>query len=215
MVAQEQIERLEISGTVIATDVSLEDYMVRYAERHCEWVEGMVIQLAPGTLKHNALRYYLYSFLHMYFTLRPVGQVIGQPFTLRLPEFPRRRREPDLIVLLNDNPHELKDTYVDGAPNICIEIVSEESTARDHGENFAEYEAGGIPEYWILDSVREETRFYRLNDEKRYVLHLADEAGNYHTPALPGLVLHVPTLWQDPLPDLFTTGSSIKAMLGA
>jgi Uma2 family endonuclease len=187
--------------------------MARYAEQHCEWVEGVVIKLAPGTLKHNALLYYLYSFMHLYFTLRPIGQVIGQPFTLRLPEFPRRRREPDLIVLLKSNPHELKDTFMDGAPDICIDVVSEESTARDHGEKFAEYEAGSIPEYWILDSLREETRFYRLNDEKRYVRQMEDEAGNYRTPALPGLILHVPTLWQNLLPDLFVTGTAIKAML--
>ena len=51
--------------------------------------------------------------------------------------------------------------------------------------------------------------------EKRYVRQPEDEAGNYRTPALPGLILHVPMLWQDPLPDLLVTADSIKAMLGA
>ncbi|MFN8560414.1 MAG: Uma2 family endonuclease [Anaerolineae bacterium] len=93
--------------------VSLEDYLARYAEHHCEWIEGVVIQMTQA-LKHNQLLYYLYALLHMYFTLKPIGQVIRQPFVLRR-EFPNRRREPDLIVILNANPNELKNTYVDGA----------------------------------------------------------------------------------------------------
>ncbi|MCC6801518.1 MAG: Uma2 family endonuclease [Anaerolineae bacterium] len=218
MVTQEQAQpqaELEISGSVIATGVSLEDYLARYAEQHCEWVEGVVIQMAAGTLKHNGLVYYLYRLLDIYFTLKPIGQVIGQPFVLRLPEFPNRRREPDLIVRLDINPNELKNTYMDGAPDVCIEIVSEESTARDYGDKFAEYEAGGVPEYWIIDSLRQETHFYRLNDEKRYIRHTEDEAGNYRSPTLPGLALHIATLWEDQLPDPISTVDAVKAMLGA
>lgn len=66
MVTQEQAQpqaELEISGSVIARGVSLEDYLARYAEHHCEWIEGVVIQMTPGTLKHNQLLYYLYQLL--------------------------------------------------------------------------------------------------------------------------------------------------------
>lgn len=217
MVAQEQLqqEKTEIPEVITAVEVSLEDYLEHYAAQHYEWVEGVAIKVSPGTLKHNALLYYIYTLLHIYFALKPIGQVVGQPFVVRLPEFPKRRREPDLLVVLNSNPHELKETYMDGAPDICIEIVSEESTGRDHGEKFAEYEAGGVPEYWILDIVRNESRFYRLNAEKRYVRQDEDQDGNYRSPALPGLVLHVPTLWQETLPDIITTMNTVKAMLEA
>lgn len=218
MVAQQKTqpeEVLEISGSVIATGITLEDYLARYAEQHCEWVEGVVIQMPPAELKHNDLIYYLYQVLGAYFELKPVGRVIGQPFVLRLPEFPNRRREPDLIVILNTNPNELRNTYMDGAPDICIEIVSEESTARDYGDKFAEYEAGGVPEYWIIDSLRQETHFYRLGAEKRYVRQLEDDHGVYRTETLPGLALTIPTLWIDTFPGPGATFDAVKAMLGA
>lgn len=218
MVAQEQLreeKQADESEMAVAIEVSLEDYLEHYAEQHYEWVEGVAIKMAPATLKHNALVHYLHALLDIYFSLRPVGIVVSSPFVVRLPEFPKRRREPDLIVVLKSNPHELKETYMDGAPDICIEIVSEESTGRDHGEKFAEYEAGGVPEYWILDAVRRESRFYRLNAEKRYVRQEEDEGGNYRTPALPGLVLHVPTLWLENLPDIITTMNTVKSMLDA
>jgi Uma2 family endonuclease len=132
--------------------------MTHYAADHCEWVEGVVIKMSPAELRHNKLIQYLYLLLNFYFEFRPVGEVISPPFVMRLPEFPNRRREPDLMVILKSNPNELKETYMDGAPHICVEVVSEGSIERDRGEKFKEYEKGGVLEHWIIDPLRNDTR---------------------------------------------------------
>jgi Uma2 family endonuclease len=199
-------------GEIVATNVSLDDYMEHYAAQHCEWVEGVVIKMS-GSLKHNDLNDYLRELLRIYFALRVIGRVISQPFMMRLPAFPNRRREPDLMVVLKTNPNEIKATYLDGPADICIEIVSEESVERDHGDKFREYEQGGVPEYWIVDPLHHESRFYRLNGEGSYVRQTEDADGNYHTPLLPGLALHVSTLWRDDLPNTMETLASVTAML--
>jgi len=201
------------AGNIIAADVSLEDYMERYAADHCEWVEGYVIKMSPAEIVHNNLVYYLYQLLSAYFELNPIGRVIGQPFVMRLPVFPRRRREPDLLVVLNANLARVKATYLDGPADICIEVVSEESTDRDHGEKFREYEKGGVPEYWILDPLRKETRFYRLNMDGRYLRQNEDTRGYYRTTALPKFALHIPTLWEVNLPGPGAVAAAVKAML--
>lgn len=200
-------------GEIIATDVSLEDYMEHYADEHCEWVEGVVIRVSLGELKHNRLIYYLITLLEAYFELRPLGQVIGQPFVLRLAAFPRRRREPDLLVVLKTNPHELKDTYMDGPADICIEVVSQDSVKRDYGEKLEEYEQGGVSEYWIVDPLRKECRFSRLGENQRYATQPIDAESYYHTPLLPGFALHVATLWQETLPGPGATVQAVRAML--
>lgn len=198
---------------VVAVNVSLEDYMEHYAAEHHEWVEGAVIKMTPAERVHNDILYYLYLLLGAYFELRPFGTVIGQPFVMRLPAFPKRRREPDLLVVLKTNPHELKDTYLDGPADICIEVVSEGSVERDHGDKFQEYEKGGVPEYWIADPLRDEGRFYRLNETGRYIRQIEDADGFYRTPALPGFALHVPTLWTNPLPGPGATFRMVEEML--
>ncbi len=209
----EQAEQEEIAGEIIATDVSLEDYMAHYAAQHCEWIEGAVIRMAPATLEHNDLLYYLYNLFSAYFELKPLGRVVGQPFVMRTEAFPNRRREPDLLIVLDSNPSELKDTYLDGPADICIEIVSSESAKRDHGEKFIEYEQGGVPEYWIIDPLRQEARLYRLNEAGVYTRQSEDGNDYYQTPALPGLLLHVPTLWQDKLPGPVATAQFINDTL--
>jgi Uma2 family endonuclease len=200
-------------GEIVAVDVSLEDYMANYAAEFCEWIEGVVIKMSPVTGLHDEIVYFLRQLLQAYLELRPIGKVRSQPFVMRLPAFPKRRREPDVIVVLDTNRHELRETYMDGPADIVIEVVSEESIERDYGEKFHEYEKGGVPEYWTIDSLRRETRFYRLHENGLYQRHMEDENGNYMTPALPGLLVHVPTLWLPNFPGPGATFQGVSKML--
>ena len=202
----------KVSGEIVATGVSFEDYLERYAAHFCEWVDGVVIRMSPIHKTHDSLSRYAARLLEAYFEVNPIGQIRQAPFVMRISRV-KVSREPDLQVILNTNPGNLTPTYMDGPADICIEIVSPESVTRDHGEKFDEYEKGGVPEYWIIDAIHKETRFYRLNEEGVYVRQVEDADGNYRTPNLPGLVLHVLTLWQDNLPGPIAIGQAVQAML--
>lgn len=194
-------------------DVSLDDYMAKYAAHFYEWVEGKVINMSPIYDYHDLLTRYLAMLFEAYFEVRPIGRIRQAPFVMRLPAFPNRRREPDIQIILNTNPYELTPTFMDGPADICIEVVSQESVDRDHGEKFVEYEKGGVSEYWILDRLHQECRFYRLNTEGIYTRYTEDVEGNYQTPNLPGLVIHVPTILGDVLPGPAAIVQSVAAML--
>jgi Uma2 family endonuclease len=200
------------SGEIIATGVSEAEFLEKYAEHHCEWVNGTVIKMAPATFRHNAIIGYLYMLLSAYFASRKIGLVALSPFIQRLPGI-RVNREPDLMVVLNTNPAQLTDTVINGAADICLEVISPESSLRDRGEKFEEYEQGGVGEYWIFDYRREESTFYRRNEESVFVRQPENADGNYRTPLLPGLVIHVPTLWLNPLPDFNEIAQAVEAML--
>lgn len=199
-------------GQIIATGVSFEDYLAQYAADFCEWVEGNVIQMSPIHERHDRITLYLAVLIAAYFELKPIGQLRREPFVMRLPQI-NIAREPDLQVILNANLDKLQTTYMDGPADICIEVVSLESVERDHGAKFVEYEKGGVPEYWIVDPLHRESRFYRRNAEGIYERQLEDAEGNYRTPNLPGLVLHVPTLWNDELPGPIAVGRAVEKML--
>ncbi len=85
--------------------------------------------------------------------------------------------------------------------------------ARDYGEKFAEYEKAGVREYWIIDPVRKAARFSCLNEQGLYVEGRVDADGFCQTLLLPGLKLHVETLWKEKLPDYFEIGQMVKDML--
>lgn len=202
-------------GLVLPTGpISFEEYLEKYAAHFCEYVDGKVIPMSPIRVQHYDIATYLTLLFRIFFARRPIARLIGAPVLLRLPNLPLGR-EPDLQVVLTEHKDRIKETYVDGPCDICIEIVSPESVARDHGEKFAEYALGGVPEYWIIDPLRNEARFYHLDEHGIYIPQPINEDGNYRTPTLPNFVLHVPTLWQPNLPDVDPDdiSVSVRAML--
>lgn len=199
---------------IVAQDVSLDDYLEHHSAHFREWIEGIVIDGSPAGWQHNRIIHYLYQLIDAYFELRPIGVVDSAPFVMRLEAFPNRRREPDLLVVLNTNPAARYKSYLDGAADLCIEVVSEESVIRDHGEKFYEYEQGGVGEYWIIDPLRKECRFYIRDEAGRYVRHSEQPIGEYTSRTLPDLRLQIETLWQENLPGPAATAAAIRAILG-
>jgi len=194
--------------------ISADEYLAQYAHDHYEWVEGVLVEMAPVNIRHDNLAAYLLILFKAYFTLRPVGIVLREPFVMRL-EAVDTWREPDLQVILKTNPGNLTDTAMIGPADICVEIVSPESVTRDYGEKLAEYEKAGVKEYWLIDWIHEAALFYHLDEEGIFKLMAPDTEGFYQTPLMPDLQLHVPTLWQKELPDVIAIVESVRAMVGS
>ncbi|MGI9860894.1 Uma2 family endonuclease [Moorella naiadis] len=163
-----------------------------------EWEDGEVLLLTPAATKHQRVSLFLSSYIANYVLLKKQGQVFTAPFLVRLPEPVRRGREPDIIFIKQEHVGRLQDTYLDGAPDLIIEITSPESLSRDRGEKFKEYEAAGVPEYWLVDPDRRQAEFYRLEADGRYQVNTAGTAGVYQSSVIPGLELKIEWLWQDP-----------------
>lgn len=200
-----------ISDNVIAVGVSADEYMEKYAAEFCEWVNGVVIKM-PSNEIHDGLFRYLLALIGAYLEMRPIGKLRQAAFVMRINK-QSPRREPDLQVILNEHLQRLKTTFVDGPADLCIEIVSPESVERDHGDKFKEYQAGGVTEYWVIDPIHKEARFFYLNAQGIYELQPIDAEGNYRSQILTGLIVHAPTLWNEKLPGPITVAHAIEAML--
>jgi Uma2 family endonuclease len=164
-----------------------------------EWVDGRVVMVSPASRRHQDLADFLTSILRIYVESRGLGLVLSAPFLMRLPNIPSGR-EPDLLFVAAAHKDRLKETYLDGPADLVVEIVSPESRLRDRGEKFAEYELGGVREYWIIDPDLRRADFYRLDSEGRYRL-VEPEAGRYQAAVVRGFWLLVEWLWQEPLPS--------------
>jgi Uma2 family endonuclease len=197
---------------LVATGVSEAEYMERYAAEFCEYVAGNVFRMMPVTLQHDDITRYLRLLLDTYFALRPIGRALAAPYVMKA-SAKARRHEPDLQIILKTNPGEVTETAMLGPADICIEVVSEGSEELDYGTKFVEYERAGVNEYWLLDSVRRDHRFFRLNEHGIYMAQPLASDGTYSTPLLPGLKLDVDRLWQMPLPDPIQTVQAIQSML--
>jgi Uma2 family endonuclease len=162
-------------------------------------VRKKAIDFAPPVSgRHQDLRLYLTVLLKTYTEMLDAGLVREAPYRVHLPE--GRTIEPDILYVANSNFDRVHDTYVEGPPDIVIEISSLDTTAADRGEKFVVYEELGVREYWMLDIDRELVGFYHLGPNGRYTEFRSDMAGRYNSRVLKGFVLEVDRLWKRVLP---------------
>jgi Uma2 family endonuclease len=164
-----------------------------------EWVDGEVVVLSPASVRHQQLVDFLVQTLGVYVQAKGLGLLLSAPFQMKTgPDLPGR--EPDLLFVARENLGRLKDRYLEGPADLVVEVVSPESRLRDRGEKFAEYEAGGVREYWLVDPEARQADFYVLGPDNRYDRRRADAAGIYRSQVVEGLWVRPEWLWQDPLP---------------
>lgn len=160
-----------------------------------EWVDGHVIVMSPVSTRHQDIAGFFETLLRIYSEERDLGHVFSAPYQMKLDN----GREPDVLFVAEEHSDRLQENYLDGPADLVVEIVSPTSGPRDRGDKFYEYEAGGVPEYWLVDPEREQLEVYQRVDE-RYRPVRADEDGAYHSEAVPGFWLKDDWLWQEPLP---------------
>jgi Uma2 family endonuclease len=164
-----------------------------------EWQNGEVLMASPASDRHQDLVRFLVSVVGIYVETRDLGIIRPAPFQMKLEA---AGREPDLLFVAREHLDRVKTSYLDGPADLVVEIISLESVERDRGTKFVEYEAAGIPEYWLIDPLRSWAEFYQLNTEGRYSIAFAGKDGKYHAHTIPGLWLRVDWLWQTPLPPV-------------
>jgi len=177
--------------------ISYEDFLEMCNEDTlAEWVEGKIVRYSPASIMHQNLVGWLTSVLRIYVETRGLGIIHPAPFQMKTsPDLPGR--EPDLIFLKKENLGLLNETYLEGPADLVIEIVSKESRLRDRYEKFAEYEIGGVKEYWILDPALKRADFFILSKEGRY-LKKEDKQGIYRSQVISGFWVKVDWFWNLP-----------------
>ncbi len=168
-----------------------------------EWVNGEVVVMSPASNQHQALVLFLAAVMQHWAETFNLGVVRVEPFLVKLPD-PLPARAPDIIFIARENLHRLTANYLDGAPDIAVEVISRESRTRDRGEKFYEYEQAGVREYWLIDLDRKQAEFYRRGDDGIFHSVSVGEEGVFRSAVLDGFWLKVEWLWQDPLPPLMS-----------
>lgn len=178
--------------------VSWEEYLLWALanEFPSEWVDGQIIDTVTQSLRSNLIVQYLHEMIGRHVKSPKRGLVIFN-FLMRLPDRPSGR-VPDLMFISDERLDRVRDTYLDGAADLAVEVVSIDSLVRDQRDKFLEYEAAGVREYWLIDEYHESARFYLLGADGRYREAALSDDGTYASTVLPGLWLPVKRLWYEP-----------------
>ncbi|GBC96400.1 hypothetical protein HRbin16_02203 [bacterium HR16] len=173
-------------------------------DTHAEWVDGEVILVMPPKNRHQHIVSFLDSLLRILLELTAMGEVRPAPFEVYLPSRPASR-EPDIVVVLGDNLRYLSEDRFTGAPDLLVEVISEDSVRRDQVEKFLEYEQEGVREYWLVDSRPAHYGVEAFSLEgTTYVPIEVNEEGWLESKVIPGFRLKPAWFVENRLPNSLT-----------
>jgi Uma2 family endonuclease len=178
-----------------------EDEFVAWCDEDmkAEWVDGDVVVMAPANIELVEFDVWLLRLLGDFVEHHDLGVLLSPQAQVRLAGS-RSRREPDALFIQKARLEIVKPTYIEGPPDLVVEIVSPDSAARDWREKYLEYEAAGVQEYWIFDPAARRAEAYRLTDG-RYA-RIDEQDGRIPSSVLPGFFIRPAWLAGPKLPKV-------------
>jgi Uma2 family endonuclease len=126
-----------------------------------ELLDGEVYMALPPTVEHQSASMNIIALL---LKMIPGGRLFHAPIGVYLDD--ANIPEPDVFWLSADHLGQIKARYIEGAPDLVVEIFSASTAKRDKDkeDKFHLYEKHGVREYWMVDPSNEYVEVYMLNE---------------------------------------------------
>ena len=116
------------------------------------------------------------------------GLVLTAPIEVHLPGI-AQLVQPDVLFVVQARREIVKAQFIEGAPDLIVEVLSPSTTRLDRKVKFDAYERAGVREYWVANPKLHSLEVYSLTGGE-YALHGEYGSGERLTsPLLPGLDL--------------------------
>jgi Uma2 family endonuclease len=161
-------------------------------------VDGRLVVNEPKTI-HALLQFRLALALGNWVEGGEGRGLALMPTDIRMDEF--NVYGPDLLWFREERVPADLDAYPDDVPDLCVEIRSASTWRYDVGAKKRVYEAGALPELWLIDDAAETVLVYRRSAPGVPTFDAALELGRGETlasPMLPGFALPLEQLFGRP-----------------
>lgn len=142
-----------------------------------EIIDGVLYMSPPPLIDHQDILGELFTQMREHARRRRLGKVLCAPCGVRLPGQPVPV-EPDILFVRRKRLSILAERYVEGAPDLLVEILSPSNAMHDLETKYALYERAGVAEYWMVIPWEKLVRVYALTDGH---YRLVGEYGVAHT----------------------------------
>ena len=153
------VHRMALSQITWNDVRQLPDHGNRY-----EAIEGELYVTPAPSVRHQRISMRLTLLLHDLLVEPGHGELFFAPTGV---EFPATEEgvQPDLLFVSNERRGIVADPWIQGPPDLVIEIVSPTTAHRDRGVKRKLYERQGVSEYWIADPAAEAIEVWTFGAE--------------------------------------------------
>jgi Uma2 family endonuclease len=172
-------------------------------------LDGKIIRDSPAIPRHGETCIWFSTVLTLYVQKFDLGKINGGTTTVRLSTY--QGPEPDIFFVRKSRLGIIGEKYLEGPPDLCIEVISKSSRKIDRGRKFVLYAEHGVKEYWIVDPLRFTIEFYE-NQDGEWAEIKPDEHGRLHSKVLPDFWLNAK--WFTSVQPLPPVAPALQEILG-
>jgi Uma2 family endonuclease len=195
-----------------AGSVSFADFCAAIEpEQKADLIDGVVRLSPPETPRENALFGWLLTLIYAFTNRNNLGDVYASRVAFRIDD--SNAIEPDIAFVLASRAHLAREDFIDGPPDLAVEVASPATATLDHVEKLEVYRKAGVAEYWIVDEASRRVILYRLAPDGSYC-EIPPEDGQLASHVIDGFWLQPDWLQPDEQPGLLETLTTLLADQG-
>jgi Uma2 family endonuclease len=165
---------------------TVDDLMAMGDIGRCELISGELVMMAPAGGEHGEVALRLGSYLFLFVDEQQLGKTFGAETGFLLD--PDLVRAPDAsFVRAARLPSEVPSGFIEGPPDLAVEVISPSDAARYVREKVNTWLAKGTSTVWVVDPSTKTVAIHRIG----LTTELDIEQSIENEPLLPGFVLPV------------------------
>ena len=158
-----------------------------------ELARGEVVVSPSPNVDHAFAVRNLGFLLHEHVRNHGLGEIIPDTDTYFGPEDVRR---PDVMYFSNARSHFIGENYLEGPPDLAIEVLSPSNKHVDRGDKFELYRDSGVTFYWIVDPMLRTVEAYRLENKAYVETASGKDADRLRLPPFEDLEIDLAQIWR-------------------
>lgn len=161
-----------------------------------ELIDGEIVKRTSPSPRHQRISRKLVRALDVFVEENQLGEVFSAPTDVYFDGENESGVVPDVFFIAKDrNFIILEDEYINGAPDLIVEVISPGSVFRDRFQKKDLYQRFAVKEYWLVDVQNSSVEIYVMR-ENAYSLHQMGElSGKVTSVVLPGFEVDLQMLF--------------------
>jgi Uma2 family endonuclease len=174
-----------------------EDYRSWPEDERWELVAGDPVAMSPSPgFRHQAVTVALTVALGAFLKGHRC-RVLAAPMDVRLSDVDVV--QPDVLVVCD--PRKIRETHIEGAPDLVIEVASPTTTVYDRTLKLELYARYGVREYWLVTPYPHLAEVLLLDGDSYRVHRTYRRQDTLTSPTLTGLALSLSGVFDFPIPE--------------
>jgi Uma2 family endonuclease len=183
-------------STISTTKMTAEQFLMLGEDPpgvRLELVDGEIAVSPSPAPNHSHVVVNLLTILNSHIIQNALGELHQDVDTL-LDDFNIRR--PDILFYSNDNLDLIGEKFMEGPPDLAVEVISPTSVNIDRKTKFAQYRKAGVSFYWIVDPQLKTVEGWELKNRRYVPIGRAQGTTTISMAPFPALEIPLARLWR-------------------